>query len=107
MSDNLAWWERVCRPIRHEEPGGPADVPARTWALVLDVNARMRRNAEDGIDLGYGADPDASLAALGLPARREPVGDLGLWQSLYYAEHRVHMREAARERYHRAKKAAA
>ena len=106
MSDNLAWWERVCAPIRHEAPGGPADVPPRVWAAVLAVNARMRRNVADGIDLAYGADPDATLAALGLPARREPVCDPDLLQDLYYARHRLSICAAARKRY-RAKKAAA
>lgn len=98
MSDDRVqpeWWERVCRPIRHDAPGGPADVPPRTWALVLQVNARMRSNAqEDMPDLAFGADPARSLAFLGLPARppEEEIPDS------YYALHRSHLQAAARQR---------
>lgn len=37
------------------------------------VLPRARRNAEEGLDLSAGSDPDAFLAYFGLPQRAHPV----------------------------------
>lgn len=47
------------------------------WNVITPIAerviARMRENAEQNRDLSYGADPDRTLAELGLPPRTQPV----------------------------------